>query len=197
MIKLCFIDVETTGLDPKENGIIQIARQILYGFQGNYNVMESFNFDVQPFVFDKINAKALEVNGKTEQQIFSYPEPKQIYNQLASIFDRHVEKNNPNDKFFFVGYNAKFDSDFMLEWFKKNGSRYFTNYFYLPAIDVLQQALIHLKEERASMPNFKLGTVAAHLNISAAGNLHNAMTDILLTKGIFFHIENQTAAKRA
>ncbi len=187
MHKLCFIDVETTGLDPKKNGIIQIAGEIVFGLNAVYTVIETFNFTLQPFVFDEINAKALEVNGKTEEQIFSYKEPKEILTSLIAILNRHVDKYNPNDRYFFTGYKADFDYDFMKEWFVKNQNRDFMKYFYFPALDVLQLALFNLKSERASMPNFKLGTVAKHLNISAEGNLHDAKTDVLLTKGIFMH----------
>jgi len=187
MIKLCFIDVETTGLDAKKNGVIQIAGEIIFGQNAVYTVIETFNFTVQPFVFDEITAEALTVNKKTVKEIFTYNEPKIVFNEMMAILNRYVVRNNQNDKFFFVGFNAKFDADFMREWFVKNQSRYFGSYFYQPALDVLQLALFNLKDERVSMPNFKLGTVANHLNIIAEGNLHDARTDILLTKRIYFH----------
>lgn len=190
MIKLCFIDVETTGLDPKLNGIIQIAGQIIFGQNAAYDVIETFNFTVQPFDFDAIDQKALAVNGKSESELYSYQTPEIILAEFLNILNRHVDKNNPIDKYFFVGFNANFDDGFMREFFLKNSNKEYSKYFYRPALDVLQLALFKLKDERSSMPNFKLKTVADFLNISAPGNFHDAMKDILITKGIYFYCMN-------
>ena len=190
MHKLCFIDVETTGLDAKLNGIIQIAGQIVFGQNTEYDVIETFNFSVQPFTFDKIDQRALDVNGVTQNQLSQYKTPKEIFPEFLAVLNRHCEKNNPADKYFFVGFNAKFDDDFLRAFFDKIGNKEYSKFFYRPALDVMQLALFTLREERASMPNFKLATVSQFLNIQAEGNLHNAMTDILLTKGIYFHCIN-------
>jgi DNA polymerase III alpha subunit (gram-positive type) len=40
-------------------------------------------------------------------------------------------------------------------------------------------------DSRDEMKNFKLGTVAERLGLSAEGDLHNAFVDIILTKDIF------------
>lgn len=185
MVKLCFIDVETTGLDPKLNGVVQIAGQIVFGQGAEYTVIETFNFKVQPFPFDQINQKALEINGLTEAVIFSYQEPKDVLPQFLAILNRHVDRKNYNDNFFFVGYNASFDDGFMREFFIKNSNHDYSRYFYRPALDVMQLALFRLKDERASMLNFKLTTVAALLNFKPEGNFHDAMTDIIATRQIF------------
>jgi len=86
MIKLCFIDVETTGVNHLQNGIIQIAGEIVFleglvaGTDGKHNldVIDSFNYKIKPFARDVIDEKALEVNKTTRDEINSYPEPQKV-----------------------------------------------------------------------------------------------------------------------
>ena len=194
MYKLCFIDVETTGTDAKRNGILQIAGEIIL-LEGlttgtdkkhNYEVVDSFNFNVKPFATDVIEDKALEVNKITREQIHTFENPSASYQGIMNIFCKSVDKYNKKDKYFFVGYNARFDYDFMRAWFEKNGDKYFGSFFYFPPLDVMNAAMWNMIRERKTLPNFKLETVANNLGITLEGNFHDAMKDIQITKEIFF-----------
>jgi DNA polymerase III epsilon subunit-like protein len=84
-----------------------------------------------------------------------------------------------------VGYNARFDADFIRSFFEKCGDQYFGSWFWFPPIDVMNLALIKLMDKRATMPNFKLATVANVLGLEPEGRLHEAHADIRLTQQIF------------
>jgi len=184
-MKLCFIDTETTGINPATNGIIQIAGIIAQEENKVITELERFNFNVKPFEKDIIDLEALKVSGVTLEQINDYPLPKAIYQALTGIFSEYCDKYNKSDKMFFVGYNAKFDYDFMRAFWEKNNDKYFGSWFYFPYIDVMQFAIKELYDVRAMLPNFKLQTVCDLLKVSADGNFHDAMKDIEVTKILF------------
>lgn len=193
MYKLCFIDTETTGVNAKENGIIQIAGEIVLleglttGTNGKHNaeVVDSFNLRAKPFPRDVVDPKALEVNKVSLDEITQFQEPILAYKTLSSLFAKHCDKYDKADKFFFVGYNARFDYDFMRAWWEKNGDNYFGSFFFFPPLDVMNIAIWNLIRERKTLPNFKLETVANHLDLTVEGDFHDAMKDILITKEIF------------
>jgi len=189
MIKLVFTDVETTGLDRNANGIVQIAGSVCFLNDDNsVEEKESFNFNVAPFPFDKVEDKALEVTGLTREQIAAYEKPLNVYSKFAGVVNKYCDKYNKQDKLFFVGYNARFDYDFMRTWFEKCGDKYFGSYFFSPPIDVMNIAIVNLIKKRHMLLNFKLGTVAEHYGITSEGMLHDADVDIELTKRIFIKL---------
>lgn len=187
----CFIDVETTGVDPKLNGITQIAGII----DVNGTEADVFDFKCKPFNGDIIESRALEVQGHTQEEIMLYPEPVSIQKDLTGIWGNHIDKYSRQDKMFFVAYNASFDNQFMREWFNRCGDNYFGSWFWTPQIDVMALAGQHLLGKRKDMINFKLGTVAETLGIEIDGaDLHDALYDIKLTREIYYLI-TQSAQK--
>lgn len=187
MHKLIFIDTETTGVDPAVHGIIQVAGicctyDAIGGFTGKEEV---FNLRARPFPEDVIDERALEVNGITLQQLNELPTPQEMYYKFVAILDRHIDKYNRRDKAYFVGYNAMFDYNMMRRFFEKSGNTFFGSYFFFPPIDVMQLASFALMDERPKMANFKLKTVAEALKVPLPENLHDAMADIEVTRGVF------------
>ncbi len=188
MIKDIFIDVETTGLDAKQHGIIQIAGIIV--IDGEWK--EDFNLPCNIFPDDAVSDKALEINGKPLDEIRSYADPIEVYQFITGVLKEYVDKYDRKDKFNFIAYNAGFDMDFMRQWFTKNNDKYFGSWFHFPYIDVMGLAAQYLKAEREIMPNFKLGTVANHLLIEIdKAELHDAMYDIKLAQAIYEFITKE------
>ena len=188
MINDMFIDVETTGLDPKVNGIIQIAGMI--EIEGK--IVKTFNLDCNVFPDDVITDKALKVNKKTRDQIALYADPIDVFKTLLIIMEKYVSRYNPQEKFHFIGYNAPFDMDFMREWFRKLGDQYFGSWFHFPDIDVMRLAAQHMKNVRSTMPNFRLATVAEKLGIEIDTEAtHDALYDIVLTQKVYYHVINR------
>lgn len=188
-MKLFFFDLETTGLFAATCGIHQIAGAIAeYNEQTNsLKFIDHFNFKMQPIKGKRVYPSALEVGGITMDMIQSYPEPNQVFNEFMSHLKKHVNKFDPDDKMFLVGYNSlSFDNEFLRQWFIDNGEKYFGSFFWSNSIDVMSEASRVLLQIRPFMPNFKLGTVAKTMGLEVKEDaLHDGMYDIRLTAQIF------------
>lgn len=187
-MKIFYFDLETTGTNPGKNGIHQISGMI----EIDGKVMEEFDFHVKPNPRAIIEDAALAVAGVTKEQIMSYPEMGVVYNQLVTMLSKYVDKYDKNDKFFLCGYNnAAFDNQFLRGFFLQNGDMYFGSWFWSNSIDVMVLSTVYLLTKRAAMENFKLSTVAATIGIDVKEDeLHNAMYDIYLTRGIYLKIQH-------
>ncbi len=186
--KRCFIDVETTGLNAVKNGIHQIAA--LLEIDGE--VIWKMNEKVKPFPDDIINSKALSVSGVKEEDLKAdnYVDPKSIYEMFTLKLSKHIDKFSKSEKIHFVAYNAMFDWNFMWEWFKKCGDKYFGAYFFYPPLDVMVSSAYYLESVRHKMEDFKLPTVAKQLGIDLDnGKLHDAYYDISLTRRMYYTLQ--------
>lgn len=190
-IKICWLDAETTGLNPSANGIIQLAGIIEIKNPNNpLPVMESFNFNMNIFPNDEVQSQALEKNNTTLDKIKGFQDPEVVYTKLIKLLNTYVDKFNKKDKFFFGGYNATFDIQFLREWFNKNRDKYFGSYFWSVPIDVMILAGDKLMNKRPDMANFQLGTVAKEFGVNPTGDLHDAMVDIELTRELYWTIKS-------
>jgi DNA polymerase-3 subunit epsilon len=185
MIKLCYIDTETTGTNHYKNALVQLAGAIYILQDNKYERKEDFNFKIKPFPEDIIEDEALAINKITREDLKHFYDPKVIHQDLTEIFEKYCDKFNKEDKMFFVGYNSRFDYDFVRKFWEKCGDKYFGSWFFFPPIDVMNTAIVHLIEKRHTLPNFKLGTVADYLGIEVHGEFHDAMADIETTRMIF------------
>lgn len=180
-MKECFIDVETTGLDPNECAVLQISGLVCVDGKEK----ETFDIFVAPHENAKIDPAALAVHG-IELDDKRMIRPREAYHKLLTVFEHYIDKYNRNDKMFFIGYNVLgFDWPFMYKFWERQGDPYFGSWFFYPPLDVVVLAAHHLMEFRPFMKDFKLGTVANRLGLSPKGDLHDAMTDIRLTKEIY------------
>lgn len=186
MLKTFFYDTETSGTNPRKNGIHQISGMIdIDGI-----IKESFDFRVQPNPHALIEDEALKVSGVTREQVEAYTPMRQVYNELIRILSQYVDKYNKKDKFHLCGYNNRsFDDQFLRAWFKQNLDDYFGSYFWSDSLDVLVLASHHLRRERASLENFKLHTIAKRFGITVDDNrLHDAQYDIGLTRDLYYKL---------
>ena len=182
MIKKIFIDTETSGLDPKRNGILEIGCII----EAN-DTTEEFLIECRPFETDVVDDKALKVNRISKEDLSKRQAPETAYQDFISMLSKHVDRYDKKDKFFFFAYNAPFDYNFLREFFIKNGDKYFGSYFFYPAIDVAVLAALHLKDERHRMFNFKQITVAPALGIDInLEETHGALYDTRIMRSIYY-----------
>lgn len=186
-MKLFFCDLETTGLEPGKHGIWQIAGILDIGGQ----VATEFNLRVCPFPGEKATPDVLVMHNLTMDKIKEYPEPNRVHLELTAGLGRYINKFDKTDKAWFVGYNAaKFDEPFLRAWWHKCGDKYFGSWFWVPVIDVMALAAYFLRDVRASLPNFQLGTVARYLNIPFdEEEAHDAMYDVAVTRDIYRALE--------
>ena len=183
--KRFFIDVETTGVNSRTDALIQLGGII----EIDGEIKEKLNLRIKPFPNDVINDKALEVNGITREELSTFSPPKKMYKKLTSIMSKYVDKFNKLDKFHFIGYNSRFDDDFVRSWFKKNGDKYYGSYFFWPSIDVANIAAVKFMDERHKFSNFKLMTVAKYAGVEVdPASAHDAMYDIEITRDLFYKL---------
>lgn len=180
-MKLFYTDLETTGLNPETNTIIEIAT-----IYTNTTTKETATFHMfilpesKPDDFETIEEitgitwNFLEVNGRPEKEVFTC---------YQSWLCRHIAPYNKNDKGFFCGYNANFDSDFMYHFFKKNsGEKDHSkgNFFHHTVYDILNTVV--QAEIIGAIPvqkSRKLQDVCNFFNIPI--HAHRAIDDIRAT----------------
>lgn len=188
MIKKIFLDLETSGLDPQLNAVLEIGCIIEYR-----DVYKELNFFCQPFPNDLVDSEALDVNKLTEEKIRSFSTPRKVYDDLIAELMMHVDKYNPKDKFILLGYNVGFDAQFLRSFWLKNQDKYFGSWFWYPPLDVMALAFYVLKDkDRPHMKDFKLITVAKEFGLDVdLEQAHNALYDVELTRDIYRIIEEK------
>lgn len=174
--KILYFDVETTGTDPKKNAVFQISGLIEVAGE----VRQEFNFFCQPPEGCEISSKALEVTGKTVDDLQSYPLPAEVYNKLTFAMSFFVDKYNSKDKFYPCAYNGYFDLQFLQQFFIQNGDQYFGSWQNWQLIDPLPMIRMLSYAGVISLPDHKLGTVANYFGIKI--DAHDAMSDIRATR---------------
>jgi len=189
-MKLAFVDVETTGLDPIKNGVIRAYMKL---FDGESETVTQV--DCQSHINDEIESKALEVNGVTIPELSRWMPSEIGYNTFRNALESSIDPYNKLDKAFFLAYNAHFDYNFLYAWFKKHNDKYLGSFFWSPPIDVMSLAAHYLMVERPKMKNFKLGTVAEKLGSEVKKEeLHNPMYDVDLTISIYNKVKGGKSA---
>lgn len=193
-MKILFYDLETTGVKPWRNGIHQIAG--LIDIDGE--IVEEFNLLVKPHPQADYDPKALEMAEHlkhptlTRREVAeSFPDMKEVHQQLTKILDKYVDRYDKKDKFFLCGYNnSQFDNQFFRFWFEQNGDPYFNAWFWINTLDVMVLATKYFRYERDKMEDFKLVTVARRLGITVEEEkLHDALYDIRLTRDVYYLLE--------
>lgn len=178
-----FYDVETTGVDPRKHSIIQLAGFI----EVDGEVVEEFNLRMTPHPRAFIDPIALEVNGKTFEEIQSYKHFKDVYDTFIAMLSKYIARYDKSDKAYLIGFNnRRFDDAFLRKWFELCGSSFFNAWFWSDSIDVMVLASQALIGHRPLMSNFKLATVAEAIGVDVdKDKLHDALYDIYLTKAIY------------
>lgn len=189
-MKILYFDVETTGTSYQENEITQLAGLI----EIDGEIVEEFNFDVRPTNFESISQEALEITGKTIDDLKSYPDSYTVYCDFTDILDKYIEKFDKMDKFYPCGYNVDFDIKFLRSFFIRNKNLYLGSYLSYKAIDLLPLMYFLESCEKISLENYKLGTVCAHYDIEI--DAHDAMSDINATRQLYLKLKDELTGSK-
>jgi len=106
-MRYCYIDTETTGLNPGEHEIIEIAIITEYADGG----VVRWSSKVRPAHIETAHPKALEINGYNEEAWGDAPSQRNI----AALVHQHLQGA------VVVGHNVKFDIGFIQEMFEQHG----------------------------------------------------------------------------
>ena len=172
-MKLFYVDVETTGKYAGKHDIIQLA----YIVEIDGVVEEEGNIFMAPIDASTIDDEALKVNNSTKEQVMAYPSAREGYKQLIAVLAKYVNRYDKKDKFYPVGYNVRFDCDFISAWFRKMDDKYYGSWFWWQLVDPM--SILHFMAVLGKMEplvNYKLGTVCECYGISI--DAHDALSDV-------------------
>ena len=184
MRKFCYVDVETTGLNPRDCDIWQLA--VIIEMDGK--VVEKQDFKMAPQSGALIQEQALEMQNMSTVELFNLPDRKEQFKKVKQLLDRYVSKFNKKDKFFIVGYNVKFDIDFLRNFWKSFDDNYFGSYFLTPALDVMGLVGLFAATTETHFKNFKLEHVCEFFGIPIKA--HDAMSDIKATRELYYLLKS-------
>lgn len=178
-MKLCWFDTETTGLDPEQHDIIQIAGLI----EIDGDIKEKFEFKVAPVNILHSDPAALKIHGYNLDQIATFPEPSEVFKELIKLFSKYINPYEKTDKFLPAGHNVFFDMKFLHHFFLKMENKYFGSWFWRQGLDTMHLAVYaeYIKGER--FENHKLQTLCDFFKIPIQA--HDAMADIEATRYLF------------
>lgn len=175
-MKVLYFDTETTGLDAAKNDVIQIAGAV----EIDGEVKEEFCFFCQPHNWNTVEQSALDIQGRTIEDLKTFGPARKMHGDLIRIFEKYVDRFNKLDKFMPAGQNVRFDIDFMYQFFKKCGDPYFFSWISPIPLDLLPLTTA-LKFKGIIKPeNLKLGTIAAEFGLKFEA--HDALEDIRVTR---------------
>lgn len=176
VLRIIWLDVETTGLDRVRNGIIQIAGIVEIGGEA----VESFNLSMNPV--KEIDAGAEAIHGISSAEIAGYPAREETYRSFTALLDQHVDVARPETRLKPGGYNVSFDLGFLEQWFLEMGGASIYAYLTRDTIDpsaMMKAYQGYLGKKR--LPSWGLRGVASRLGVDLGRN-HDALEDIRFTR---------------
>lgn len=176
-MKQLWVDTETGGLDAENCALLQLAGFVLV--DGVFQ--EYFNIRIRQDLGKIVEPKSLETHHLDPTVGVSILE---AYRQFIFLLDRYINKYDSDDKLHICGYNARFDVDFLRQFFLDNHNRFYASYFWHPPIDVMSLAGEKLAPVRHKLKNFKLTTVCEFMGIPL-DSAHEALADILATHQLY------------
>lgn len=127
-----------------------------------------------------------QVDGKIKMKKQFKGTEESIYIAFISYLNLFVDRYNPNDKLYFIGHNANFDSEFIREMFRRNHNEFYGAYFFNPSICTLHMAGNYFMGKRDRPINFKLATLLKYFNIPFnEDKLHSALYDATVMRELF------------
>lgn len=180
--KILWLDVETTGLNPKVNSIIDLGAII----EIDNKIEGLIRLQPKPFKDDPIENKALEVNKITRKELSERTFSQEDF--VITLRDKlslSVNKFNKNDKFVIAGYNVGFDTDFLRQAFYRTKDKYYGSWFFWPSIDV-QCEVAKAILGGLLCKNYQLETICKYYNIPIEA--HSALEDIKATRDLYIKL---------
>lgn len=159
-VEFCFIDVETTGLDPNVQEIVEIA---LIKTDENFDVLKQYQTRVFPKHIETAHPKALKINGYDPE----------IWGESALSAEQTIEQIKPLlDGAIIAGQNVKFDISFLKCMFAAENEK--PNWSGYHSIDTASLALPYFLA--GEIKGLRLRNICKGLGITNK-NPHRAMGD--------------------
>jgi len=159
------LDVETTGLDPEADQIIQLSA-LRFTEEGQPDGV--FHTYLNPG--RRIPPRATQINGITDRKVANAPTAEEVKAEFAAFCDGCLV----------IGYRVTFDLKFLYQAFG-NPFR-LRNY-----VDVLPMA-----REYLYAPDYKLETVSASIGFRPKRGFHDALADCEATAAVLARLSRET-----
>ncbi len=166
----CIVDVETTGLSPRVNGVIEIGLVKV----SNLKIVDRFHSLVNPG--KDIPYFITQLTGITNDDVFDAPFFEDIADEVAEFISGNI----------LTAHNFTFDNSFLKKEFHYCGKEYINS-----------PNLCTLKLSRRLYPMLKsksLGAVCNHLKLKNAGE-HRALGDAEVTAKLLIKLINELKSK--
>jgi DNA polymerase-3 subunit epsilon len=172
-----WIDTETTGLNPHENGVVQIAAIVEGGLSGEVVL----SYKVKPFPQDIVEDAALAVSGATREDLSTYRDPVGVWKEIKQVLSKHVDpySRDKSNKYILAGHNVDFDIRFMEQFARKCGDKYWWSWFSGRRLDTLRVAEF-AQFAGMSFDSLKLPDLCRKFEIPH--DPHQALSDIVATR---------------
>jgi DNA polymerase-3 subunit epsilon len=178
-MKLFYADTETTGLDPQRNEIFQLA----YIIEVDGEIVCERNILMRPERTDCISPEALQITGKSREEILGYPPKSEGFKLFIKDLAAHVDRFKKADKMVWIGQNPDFDVRFVRTLFREMEDKFFGSWFAGRPADLITLAIACKIKGLINPPNFKLGSLAEAFNITF--DAHDALADVRVTRDIW------------
>lgn len=177
-MNILWIDVETTGLGSNA-AVIEIAAIPMIDGE----IKPHFHSMIRPHDGATLDAKAFEITKIDINEIWTYPDAKEVLNDFIKWIDSHETVFNLG------GHNIKFDRDHLFKLFCRNaeyGS--FITRFNHNDVDTLRICREVFKGKKNKPVDFKLESVCRYFG-TENGIYHRALGDIQNTIEIYKELE--------
>ncbi len=160
---ICF-DCETTGLEAKNDRIIEIAvAKFTY-----HEILEAYETLIDPK--RAIPENTIEIHHISDEMVRGKPQAKEILPRVLKLIDNHIV----------VGHGIQLDIDFVLEECKRNQIPCHLDKN--PFLDTLRMARLY-----GDSPVNSLQRLRQHFNIAEEG-AHRAMSDVIVNIEVFKYL---------
>lgn len=159
------IDIETTGLKPEVNEMIEIAAIKVK----NMEVIDTFQTLIRPRVL--IPYYITNLTGITNPMVANAPHVSEVLPWFLQFVDKQV----------LVGHNVNFDINFIYESLMSD--------FQIPLTNDFVDTLSISRKKLNQVPNHKLDTLSRYFNINSDNN-HRALKDCWMTFYVYRELMN-------
>ncbi len=158
------LDCETTGLDPKNDRIIEIA-VIKFTFT---EILEKFESLIDPEC--QISESSMAIHHISQDMVKGQPKIIEVLPQVAKMIDKHIV----------MGHGIRLDLNFLSESAKR--CQFPSSFDAAPTIDTLRLARLY-----GESPTNSLEKLREHFNIEPEG-AHRAMSDVVVNISVFKYL---------
>lgn len=176
---LLFFDVETTGLDPRDNEIVEIGALLVS--QPDFKIVNTYETKVLPVRLETASPKALEVN-HFDKDVWE--------NEAISLRRAILALGKFGQGAVLAGYNITFDWGFVQNALKQ---LYLPDPFYYHRLDVMSMAFSSLYN-LGTLERFNLAECCQHFGI-VNEKAHSALSDAKAAYELFLALRKYQQTK--